>query len=209
MNVKVLRSDLSSISNDSIDLKFKEDKFRKNLVCQVVNADFAAKRQGTKKQLSRSEVRGGGRKPWKQKGTGRARAGSSRSPIWVGGGVTFAAVPRNYKQKVNVKMRRQALFSVISEMFKQNRILLTEKLVVQDHKTKSAKILLKNIQSQYKANKILFISSDFSKDFILATRNLFNVNLLDSNKILLSDLINSDLVVMDIDSLKKLEERLS
>lgn len=111
-------------------------RFNEGLIHQVINASRAASRQGTKKQKTRSEVSGGGAKPWRQKGTGRARAGTIRSPIFRTGGKTFAAVPRDYSQKVNRKMYRSAQKSIISELVRQDRFIIVEEFVVETHKTK-------------------------------------------------------------------------
>src|SRR5579859_221105 len=128
-------------------------KFNETLVHQVVTAYRAAGRAGTKRQKSRAEVRGGGKKPWAQKGTGQARAGSSRSPIWVGGGVTFAARPRDFTQKVNRKMYRGAIRSMLSELARTDRLIVTDSITLEAHKTR----LLQNQLKTWSLDKVLIV----------------------------------------------------
>jgi large subunit ribosomal protein L4 len=129
-------------------------KFNETLVHQVVTAYRAAGRAGTKRQKSRAEVRGGGKKPWAQKGTGQARAGSSRSPIWVGGGVTFAARPRDFSQKVNRKMYRGAIRSMLSELARTDRLVVTDTIPLEAPKTR----LLANQLKSWSLEKVLIVS---------------------------------------------------
>jgi large subunit ribosomal protein L4 len=143
-------------------------RFNEPLVHQVVNAYLAGQRSGTKAQKRRSDVRGGGAKPWRQKGTGRARAGTIRSPVWVGGGRAFAARPRDYSQKVNRKMYRAAMRSVLSELLRQERLLLVESFSVDEPKTKAALAKL----GELGFDKGLIVVEAFDRNLWLATRNL-------------------------------------
>jgi len=178
--------------------------FNEPLVHQVVTAYLAGQRAGTKAQKSRSDVRGGGAKPWRQKGTGRARAGTSRSPIWVGGGRTFAARPRQFAQKVNRKMYRAALRSVLSELLRQERLLLVEEFSVDSPKTKAVRLKL----GELGVESGLIVVEAFDENLWLATRNLPNVFCLDAAAIDPLSLVGSDKVVMTAAAAKLIEERL-
>ncbi|MGB2104524.1 MAG: 50S ribosomal protein L4, partial [Glaciecola sp.] len=150
-------------------------EFNEALVHQVVVAFGAGARQGTKAQKTRSEVRGGGKKPWRQKGTGRARAGTIRSPIWVGGGRAFAAKPRDFDQKVNKKMYRGAIRSILSELVRQERLIVVEKFGVEAPKTKE----LLNALSTYDLNDVLIVTPEVDENLFLASRNLYKVDVRD------------------------------
>lgn len=178
-------------------------RFNEPLVHQVVTAYLAGQRSGTKAQKRRSDVRGGGAKPWRQKGTGRARAGTSRSPLWVGGGNTFAARPRNFEQKVNRKMYRAALRSVLSELLRQDRLLLVESFSVDEPKTKKAKAALDALG----VDRGVIVVEAFDENLWLATRNLPNVFCLDATEVDPLSLVGSDKVVMTAAALKLVEER--
>jgi len=178
--------------------------FNEPLVHQVVTAYLAGQRAGTKAQKSRSDVRGGGAKPWRQKGTGRARAGTSRSPIWVGGGRTFAARPRQFAQKVNRKMYRAALRSVLSELLRQERLLLVEEFSVDSPKTKAVRLKL----GELGVESGLIVVEAFDENLWLATRNLPNIFCLDAAAIDPLSLVGSDKVVMTAAAAKLIEERL-
>jgi large subunit ribosomal protein L4 len=179
-------------------------RFNEPLVHQVVTACLAGQRAGTKAQKSRADVRGGGAKPWRQKGTGRARAGTSRSPVWIGGGRTFAARPRNYSQKVNRKMYRAAMRSVLSELLRQERLLLVESFAVDAPKTKAAKLKL----AELGVDRGLIVVEAFDENLWLATRNLPLVFCLDAAEVDPLSLVGSDKVVMTMAAAKLLEERL-
>jgi len=154
-------------------------EFNEPLIHQVVTAYRAAGRAGTKAQKTRAEVRGGGTKPWKQKGTGRARAGTIRSPIWRTGGVTFAAKPRCFQQKVNKKMYKGAVRSIVSELLRQGRISITAKIEVNAPKTKE---LLKLLESMNLLDqKVLLITDAMDENLYLASRNLPNIQLVDAS----------------------------
>jgi len=179
-------------------------EFNEPLVHQLVVSYLAAGRSGTKGQKSRSEVSGGGAKPWKQKGSGRARAGSTRSPIWRTGGVTFAASNRNYRQKINKKMYRAAMRAIFSELLRQDRLIIRDDLVPDSPKTKELVKKLSNSEDR----KILIIIEEYNTDMYLASRNLPNVKINLSNSLSPAALVNSDKVYVTSQAIKLIEERL-
>ena len=179
--------------------------FNEALVHQVVTAYLAGSRAGTKAQKNRSAVRGGGTKPWRQKGTRRARAGTIRSPIWVGGGRTFAAQPRSYDQKVNKKMYRAALRSVLSELVRQDRLVVVESLELEAPKTK----LLAGKLKELELDNVLILNEAFDETLFLAARNLPNVGMCDAASIDPVVLIRFEKVLVTLPALKLIEERLS
>ena len=185
------------------DATFGAD-FNEPLVHQIVTAYLAGQRQGNKAQKNRSQVRGGGAKPWRQKGTGRARAGTSRSPLWVGGGQTFAASPRDFTQKVNRKMYRGAMRSMLSELVRKDRLLLTEKFSVSAPKTKELVAKLDKL----KLGSALIVVEGFDRDLLLAARNLPAVEVQDAQSVDPVNLIKYDKVLMTVAAVKLLEERL-
>jgi large subunit ribosomal protein L4 len=178
--------------------------FNEPLVHQVVTAHLAAARAGTKAQKTRAEVRGGGKKPWKQKGTGRARVGTIRSPIWVGGGRAFAARPRSFEQKVNRKMYRGAMRSVLSELLRQERLIVAAELGLSAAKTKELREKLEKLQF----TTGLIVVEAFDMKLWLAARNLPNVDVLEAQLIDPVSLVGADKVVMTAAALKIVEERL-
>ncbi len=178
--------------------------FNEPLVHQVVTAYLAGARAGTKAQKTRAEVSGTGKKPWKQKGTGRARVGSIRSPIWVGGGRAFAARPRSFEQKVNRKMYRSAMRSVLSELLRQERLLVTPELGVSAAKTKELREKLEKLGF----TRGLVIVEAFDMKLWLAARNLPNVDVLEAQLIDPVSLVGADKVVVTAAALKIVEERL-
>jgi large subunit ribosomal protein L4 len=180
-------------------------EFNEALVHQVVTAYLAGARAGTKAQKNRAAVRGGGAKPWRQKGTGRARAGTIRSPIWVGGGRTFAAQPRNYDQKVNKKMYRAALRSMLSELVRQDRLVVIESLELEAPKTKLLAAKLKDLG----LDNVLVLNEAFDENVFLAARNLPNVGICDAGSIDPVVLIRFEKVLITLPALKLIEERLS
>jgi large subunit ribosomal protein L4 len=181
-------------------------EFNQALVHQVVTAFRNKARRGTKKQKNRSDVKGGGAKPWAQKGTGRARAGTTRGPIWVGGGRAFAARPRDYEQKVNRKMYRAAMRSILSELVRQDRLIVVDKFKVSEPKTKE--ILAKLDELELGRNVLIFVQS-YKTKLCLAARNLPHVDVLDLREINPVSLIRFDKVVATEDAIKALEEQLS
>ena len=180
-------------------------EFNKPLVHQVVTAYLAGARAGTKAQKNRAAVRGGGAKPWNQKGTGRARAGTIRSPIWVGGGRTFAAQPRNHEQKVNKKMYRAALRSMLSELVRQDRLVVVESLELEAPKTKLLATRLKELD----LTSVLILNEAFDEKVYLAARNLAQVGICDAASVDPVVLIRFEKVLVTLPALKMLEERLS
>ncbi len=191
-------------SVDVADTAFGAD-FNEALVHQVVTAFLAGGRAGTKKQKNRADVRGGGAKPWRQKGTGRARAGTIRSPIWVGGGRTFAARPRNYNQKVNKKMYRAALRSVMSELVRQDRLIVVESIEMKAPKTRELAQRLKKLDLE----NVLIVNEAFDEKVFLSARNLPNVGICDVNSVDPVVLMRFNKVLITLPALKLLEERLS
>ncbi len=179
-------------------------KFNETLVHQVVTAYRAASRAGTKRQKSRAEVRGGGKKPWAQKGTGQARAGSSRSPIWVGGGRTFAAKPRSFEQKVNRKMYRGAIRAMLSELARTDRLLVTDGIELEAPKTR----LLANQLKQWGLEKALIIVEATDEKLYLASRNLPYVEVVEVAGINPLARAAYDKVLVTRGAVKMLEERL-
>ncbi len=177
-------------------------EFNQDLVHQAVVAYMAAGRQGTKAQKTRSEVSGGGKKPWRQKGTGRARAGTIRSPIWRSGGVTFAAKPRDFEQKINKKMYRGALRCIVSELTRQDRLIVVESFDVDAPKTKTLVQLL----AQYDIADVLIVTEEVSENLYLASRNLHKVDVRDVAGLDPVSLVRADKVLVTVPALKKLEE---
>ncbi len=180
-------------------------KFNEALIHQVVTAYRAGSRAGTHAQKTRSEVSGGGAKPWRQKGTGNARAGTIRSPLWRGGGVTFAAKNRDYSQKVNKKMYKGALKSIVSELLRQERLVVVESLSLEAPKTK----LLKSLLESMNLSNVLLVTETVNTELYLAARNLVNVNAIDVNAINPVDLLKYNTVVMTKVALQQLGERLA
>ncbi len=179
-------------------------EFNEDLVHQVVTAYLAGARQGTRAQKNRAAVSGGGKKPWRQKGTGRARAGTIRSPIWRSGGVTFAAQPQDHSQKVNKKMYRAALRSIFSELSRQERLVVVDELEIKKPKTKA---LVKVIDG-FGVESALLISEEVSENLYLASRNLHKVNVVDVEGVDPVSLIDADKVIITVSALKKFEELL-
>ena len=180
-------------------------EFNEPLVHQVVTAFLAGGRSGTKAQKNRAAVRGGGAKPWRQKGTGRARAGTIRSPIWVGGGRAFAAKPRDYSQKVNKKMYKAALRSVFSELVRQDRLVITESIEMKAPKTKELADMLKKLD----LDSVLIVNEAFDEKVFLSARNLPNVGICDASSIDPVVLMRFEKVLITVPALKLVEERLS
>jgi large subunit ribosomal protein L4 len=179
-------------------------EFNETLVHQAVVAYMAGGRQGTRAQLTRAEVRGGGKKPWRQKGSGRARAGSIRSPIWRSGGVTFAAKPQDHSQKLNKKMYRAALRSILSELVRQERLLVVEDFAVEAPKTKALVAKLDGLG----LSNVLIISDSVDENLYLAARNLPHVDVRDVQGSDPVSLIAYDKVLVTVSAVKKFEELL-
>ncbi len=179
-------------------------EFNEPLIHQVVTAYLAGARQGTRAQKTRSEVSGGGRKPWRQKGTGRARAGTTRSPIWRSGGVTFAAKPQDHSQKVNKKMYRAAMQSIWSELIRRDRLVITDGLFVEVPKTR---MLAEQLTSLGLSN-VLIIAGEVSNALYLSARNLPHVDVRDADAIDPVSLISYEKVLLTVDALKVIEGQL-
>lgn len=177
-------------------------EFNEALVHQVVVAYAAGARQGTRAQKTRSEVSGGGKKPWRQKGTGRARAGTIRSPIWRTGGVSFAAKPQDHSQKVNTKMYRAAIRSILSELVRQERLVVVEKFDVEAPKTKQLVAKLKDLD----VTDALIVTHEVEENLFLAARNLYRVDVRDVAGLDPVSLIAFDKVVVTAEAVKQIEE---
>lgn len=180
-------------------------EYNESLIHQVVKAYFNSARSGTKAQKNRAAVSGGGAKPWRQKGTGRARAGTSRSPIWRSGGVTFAAQPRDFSQKVNRKMYKGAMVSILSELLRQERLVVVDDFSISAPKTKELVGKLKELD----AKDALIIVDELDENLILAARNLYQIDVRDNMDVDPASLIAYDKVIVSSAALKKIEERLS
>lgn len=176
--------------------------FSEALVHQVVTAYMAGARAGTKAQKNRSAVSGGGRKPWKQKGTGRARAGTIRGPIWRGGGVTFAAVPRDHSQKVNRKMYRAGIQAILSELVRQDRLMVVESFELSGPKTKE--LIEKLAGLEFSTG--LIVTNEIDENVYLASRNLPGVYVLDVEGLDPVSLVGSEKVIMTVEAVEKVQE---
>ncbi len=190
------------------DIQLSDESFgrayNEALVHQVVTAYMAAGRSGTKAQKTRAEVRGGGKKPWSQKGTGQARSGSIRSPIWVGGGRAFAAKPRDFSQKVNRKMYRAAMQSMVSELVRQGRLVAVQSIELAAPKTR----MLVSKLAELGLSKALILVEAFEEKLFLAARNLPHVEVMAVSSLDPLSLIKHDKVIATVGALKLLEQRL-
>ena len=183
------------------DATFGRD-FSEALVHQVVTAYLSGARAGTKAQKNRSAASGGGKKPWRQKGTGRARVGTIRSPLWRGGGVTFAAQPRDHSQKVNRKMYRGAIQSILSELVRQDRLVVIDEIGIAEPRT----ALLRKKLDELGASRCLIVSVEVEENLYLPSRNLPHVNVVDVAGLDPVSLVSSDKVVITVDAVKKIQE---
>jgi len=204
MKLKLVNGGAQGSEIEVSDATFGRE-FNEALVHQIVTAYMAGGRSGTKAQLTKAEVRGGGRKPWRQKGTGGARAGSIRSPIWVGGGRAFAAKPRSYEQKVNRKMYRGAIRSMLSELARQDRLVVTPAIELEAPKTK---LLVGQLKALGLEN-VLIVVEAFDEKLFLAARNLPGVDVLAAASLDPLSLARHDKVLATVGALKLLEERLA
>ncbi|ANP75437.1 MULTISPECIES: 50S ribosomal protein L4 [Vibrio] len=200
MELMVKGADALTVSETTFGRDFNEA-----LVHQVVVAYAAGARQGTRAQKTRSEVSGGGAKPWRQKGTGRARAGTIRSPIWRTGGVTFAAKPQDHSQKVNKKMYRGAMKSILSELVRQERLIVVDNFSVEAPKTKELVAKLKELE----LSDVLIVTGEVDENLFLAARNLYKVDARDVAGVDPVSLIAFDKVLMTADAVKQVEEMLA
>ena len=179
-------------------------EFNEALIHQVVTAYLAGGRSGTRKTKSRSDASGGGAKPWRQKGTGRARAGTIRSPIWRSGGHTFALRPQDHSQKVNRKMYRSAMQSILSELVRQDRLSIVDKFEVKGPKTKE---LVKKLAAMNFTSGVI-ITDDATDDLFLSARNLHNIDILELSDLNPVSLVGSENIVITVGALQKIEEML-
>lgn len=203
--------DLLNLKGEKVnELKLNEEIFsitpNDKVLYDAIILARASLRQGTHSTKNRSEVSGGGRKPWRQKGTGHARQGSIRAVQWVGGGRYGTPVPRDYSKKQNRKERRLALKSALSHKFNDNEVIVMEELTFRAPKTKEMMTLLNSLKIADK--KVLFVVDDFTENVILASRNIPNVALIAANELNVLDLVNSDVVVFTSEAIKKIEEAL-
>ncbi|MCW9059916.1 MAG: 50S ribosomal protein L4 [Gammaproteobacteria bacterium] len=182
-------------------------EFNETLVHQVVVAYMAAGRAGTKAQKTRSEVSGGGAKPWRQKGSGRARAGTIRSPLWRGGGATFAAVPRDYAQKVNKKVYKAAIRAILSELVRQDRLVVVEDFGVEAPRTKE--LIGKLNDLGLSEGSALIITHDPDENLFLAARNLHQVDVFDAATVGPVSLVKFDKVLVTVPAVRQFEESLA
>ena len=201
MEIPVFKLDGSREQLEVSDSVFGAD-FREPLVHQVVTAYLSAARAGTSSQKNRSAVQGGGAKPWRQKGTGRARAGTSRSPIWRGGGRAFPASARSYAQKVNRKMYRAALRSILSELVRQDRLRVCNDIQVTEPKSRGMKAVLGQLGIDGRA---LLVTADYDQNVALAARHLVDVEVLEAGRIDPVSLVDNEAVYFTTDALRKVE----
>ena len=186
-----------SISNEVFSKEFNE-----SMIHQAVISFMSTSRQGSAKQKNRSEVRGGGKKPYRQKGTGRARAGTIRSPLWRGGGLTFASRPRDFSKKINKKMYRAAIKSIFSELVRQNRLVAIEKPVLKKPKTKEIASFL----NEFSLSKVLIITDELDMNLYLSARNIPNVDVITVREINPVNLLKPQKVAVTGEALKQIEE---
>lgn len=182
--------------------------FNEPLVHQVVVAYLAGARAGTRAQKNRAQVRGGGAKPFRQKGTGRARAGTTRGPLWRGGGVTFAARPQDHSQKVNKKMYRAAMRSIFSELMRQDRLMVVESLELPEIKTKQMIARLETL-GLAEQSRVLLVSEEVDSNLYLSARNLPNLAVIDTVGLDPVSLVGSDKVVMTVGAMRRVGEWLA
>lgn len=223
-SVKVYKQDGTTSSSVKLNDTVFAAEYNEALIHQVVVAQLNNKRQGTKSTLTRTEVRGGGIKPWRQKGTGRARQGSIRSPQWIKGGVVFAPKPRDFSQKINKQAKRGALISALSAKLTSKEILVLDEIKLEAVKTKEIDAILKvfklNVKTHVKINekgkeevvpskalpKVLLVVTDKDESIVRAASNLPYVRTIASNQINVYDLVASDTCVVTLEAIKKIEE---
>lgn len=205
MELNVVKPGSAAAGTVSVSEATFAREYNEALVHQVVTAYLAGGRQGTRAQKNRSAVAGGGKKPWRQKGTGRARAGTIRSPIWRAGGVTFAATPQDHSQKVNKKMYRSAMRSILSELARTDRLIVVENFDVEQPKTK---LLVEQLKG-FGVENVLIIADELDKNLYLAARNLHKVDVRDVDGVDPVSLIAFDKVMVTVDAIKKFEEALA
>jgi large subunit ribosomal protein L4 len=205
MELSIQQAGKKKASKIDVDDAVFSAEFNEPLIHQVLTTYMAGARSGTKAQKTRSEVRGGGKKPWRQKGTGRARAGTIRSPLWRSGGVTFAAKPRDYSKKLNKKMYRGAMRSIFSELVRQERLIVIDKFDVEEAKTK----LVKQKLNELGLEEVLIITEDLTEALYLGMRNIPKVDVIDADEIYPYSLIGFEKVMITEEAIKKIEAWLS
>ena len=198
-------NDQDSAGNIGVPESVFGQSYNETLIHQLVTRYLAGARAGTKAQKNRSDVSGGGMKPWRQKGTGRARSGTSRSPLWRSGGVTFAARPRSYDQKLNKKMYRAGIRSILSELLRQERLVVSSDIAPSTSKTKEFAAGLKGLN----AKRILIIENNVDEKLALASRNIPYVEVIEANNLNPVLLVSAEKVIVTPAALKKIEEHLA
>ena len=201
MELELKQSNKKTTGKVTVSDSIFASEYNETLIHQALTAFMAGSRAGTKAQKTRSDVRGGGRKPWVQKGTGRARSGTIRSPIWRGGGVTFAARPKDHSQKLNKKMYRGAMRSILAELVRQDRLILIDEFSADVPKTKDMIARLKSLA----LSNVLIVTGEVTENLFLSTRNIACVDVVDTEEINPYVLIGYDKVLMTQDALAKVE----
>lgn len=203
MKVKVYDKNANVVGSMQLKSEVFEREYNESLIHQVVVAQLANKRQGTKSTLTRSEVRGGGAKPWRQKGTGRARQGSIRSPQWIKGGVVFAPKPRDFSQKINKKMKKAALVSALSKKLADGDILVIDSFAIEEAKTKNIAAILKAFGFD---KKTLFVLENDDENVLRASKNIEELTTLNVDSINVYDLVCNAKCVISKEAIKKIQE---
>ncbi|RCW49317.1 MULTISPECIES: 50S ribosomal protein L4 [unclassified Halanaerobium] len=203
---QVAKFDQTGKEIDKVSLKESvfNEKINKHVVHQVINAQLASRRSGNASTKTRGKVRGGGRKPWRQKGTGRARHGSIRSPLWVGGGITFGPTPRNYDKKLTKKMRRLALKSILTDKLNREEIMLVDEIKIDKPKTKAVVEILNNFNLIDK--KVVIVMPEKDKNLYLSARNIPNVKTLLAGSVNAYDLLDNEMIIFVEEAVKMIEE---
>jgi len=205
-NLTVLNQEGSSVGDITLSADIFGIEPHKQAMFDAVLLQRASLRQGTHKTKTRTERRGGGRKPWKQKGTGRARHGSIRSPIWRGGGVVFGPTPRSYKLKMNKKVRRLALKSALSFKVLENEMVVLNELTLEAPKTKDMVVILNKLEAD---KKVLLVVAPTNENALLAARNIASVKIISATQVNVLDLLDAQKVIMTQDAVNHIEEVLS
>tara|TARA_Y100000588_G_C14137882_1_gene874673 strand:+ start:127 stop:744 length:618 start_codon:yes stop_codon:yes gene_type:complete len=204
MKIDLITKDKKKIKNIELDSSIFEIPINEALIHEVVTSFLTNARSGTKSQKNRSATRGGGAKPWRQKGTGRARAGTIRSPLWVGGGKAFAATNKTYHKKINKKVFKSALKSILSGLARDSRLVVVDEMSIEEPKTKFMVGLLEKLELE----SVLIILKEADSNIQLASRNIPNVEVISLNKMNPVNLIRFDYVLMDSKALKEIESTL-
>lgn len=203
MEIKVFNTSAKEVGKIELSESVFAEQYRESLIHQVVVAQLANKRQGTKSTLTRSEVRGGGAKPWRQKGTGRARQGSIRSPQWIKGGVVFAPKPRDFSQKINKQMKKIALKSALSAKVTDGHFVVLDKIALKENKTKEVVAILKNFKF---TEKTLFVLTEADAMVVRAAKNIPNVETINANLLNVYDVVANTKVFVTREAVKLIEE---